>query len=236
MDERTLNELESHPAVVEIKRKQQAEKLEQRREWAAEREQAQAAKKKNLPPLQKTLDEKRAAAEKARQALKRAEIEANAAYTALRNEENRLTRAEKKLEAELRESADPLIEQTIEFFRDKFYELRDPGNLQKVAGRGHFSLIKFRYIPGEKESNAGAIRAAMDYCSAAIETLEKMKLEPAMDATKVQELGEGLPGIDTFEVYEEPQPFKGVEGGFLHPRTPSKTERLTTKANRVIYG
>jgi len=236
MDENTLKALENHPAVIEIKRKQDAEALEQRRQWAGELKQAQVAKKKNLPPLKKELDGKRGAVDAARQALKEAETEANRAQAALDRETQRLNFTITGLEGQLRGTASPAIDEAIQFFRDKFYELRRPGSLQRRAALGKFSLIHLKWMPGEKESNSEAIKKAMDYCNTAIKKLEALKIEPAVSATEIEKIGEAMPGIDTFEVFEDPKPFADVKGKFLPPRIPSKTERLLDKANRVIHG
>ena len=96
----------------------------------------------------------------------------------------------------LYETADPLIGETIDFFRKKLDELMEERVLINHLGNE-------RNIFTEREkvllsSNGHAIRAAIAYCREAVNVLEKMKLEPSMDLEKIEAMKAGIPDINVF--------------------------------------
>ena len=98
----------------------------------------------------------------------------------------------------LAETADPGLDLAVKFFRDKFESYRRPGALNSdVAVDNRLNVVNLTYDI-TRRSNSPAIKAAMDYCRAAIEKLEALKLLPVFDQAAVDDLKAGIPSIEVF--------------------------------------
>jgi hypothetical protein len=174
-----------------------AETLSRRRETVGRIEALRNEQAATIPILQADRAEKEKMYLAAKAAMQSASDEFQAAHAALSIESNRATGEIGRQEQVLIESADPLLDEAITFFRDKSDDLRRPGRIS-IDRRGSENNIYTEKTTLYVESNRDAILAALQYCRDAIATLENWKLLPAVDAEKIAELKKGLPRIDIF--------------------------------------
>lgn len=204
--EKTLEFLERHPLTAKLREEEAARILAQRQEAGARIRELNAEAERTLPELQADVTV-------AQKALARHDTErqafvdhVNAARLALMSERLRLDREKSQAETLLLESYDVRIDEAITFFRDKHDELRrrtvctdtrrDGINLMNLTRR----LIK--------RSNSAAIQDCLSYCQAAIRELEAMKLNPAFDAGRLEELKAGLPDADEMREHSTEKPME----------------------------
>jgi hypothetical protein len=112
--------------------------------------------------------------------------------------------------ADLLSNYDPRIDEEIEFFRNRWESLLVKNiNEQKRTGERNLVTEKqevFVY------SNVAAIRNVMAYCRAAIVELEKMKLTPALDAKRIEELRKNIPDENEMTENIGTKPLPGSKG------------------------
>jgi hypothetical protein len=109
-----------------------------------------------------------------------------------------LNRERSAAEAALLGNYDPKIDETILFFRDTHEALLGKA-INKQNREGEV------FVNEKKEmttyTNAPGIRDALAYCRAAIGELEKMKLTPALDLERIENLKKGMPDADALTEY-----------------------------------
>ena len=107
-------------------------------------------------------------------------------------------------------TADPQIDEAIDFFREKLDFLRQDGRISTqrfgVKSRDFFK----NKINSKISSNFESVGSAMKYCQKAIKTLELWKLEPELDLGKIEDLKSGIPSIDTFQETDCERPIPGI--------------------------
>lgn len=188
-----LNELEKNPVVEKLRAEKAKQTLTTRRAAAARMKAADDELNKTLPGLQAALDAADAALKKhdeARKALLEDVRTARAAVYAAKLKQETERRG---AESVLLETYDPAIDAAWEHFYTLHERVRHKGpNVQVRDGE--------RYVNEKKEqfffTNAPAINAAIEYCRDAMREIERMKLEPAFDAGRIEALKRGLPNTD----------------------------------------
>jgi len=106
---------------------------------------------------------------------------------------------------------DPRIDEAIIFFRDKLDDLRKPG---KVNSRG-MNIERNLFTDRKKitmETNEGAVLGALQYCMAAIQGFESLKLAPEFQTEKIQELKDGIPSIEQYQEVTSETPLPESRG------------------------
>lgn len=136
-----------------------------------------------------------------------------------------------KCEDLLFETADPLIDATIQFFRDKYDELRKPGKIDRrgrTTERNIFTWTK----KTTQETNALAINDALASCRAAILELERMILYPELDLAKIEGMKSGVPEIGIYtEITREAPRLKALPSwDKMHNFIDDRIEALKIKA------
>jgi len=108
------------------------------------------------------------------------------------------------------DSADPRIDEGIEFFRDRFESLRVKSiDSQTRTGETNLYTEKkevFVY------SNAAAIKNALAYCRAAIDELERMKLTPDLEGGTGRGATKGIPDENELTEARGEKPLPGGKG------------------------
>jgi len=207
--------IEKSPLTKQIIAQEAAEVLKTRREAAGKIEVLKKAQADSLPKLQAVEEEKEAKYLKAKAALRAASDEFQAAHLALSSENNNFDTDIRNLESILFESADPQIEAAITFFRGKLDDLRKPG---RISSRG--MNVKRNMFTDTKtlttETNADAVHAAILFCRGAIEALEMLKLSPALDLQKIEEIKKRIPDIEVYTESTGEKPLEGSRG--INPR------------------
>ncbi len=66
------------------------------------------------------------------------------------------------------------------------------------------------------ETNAAAVRDALQYCQGAIKGLEALKLSPEIHIEGIQELKDGIPSIEVYQEDSGKKPLPGSKG--INPR------------------
>lgn len=191
--------IEASPLTQKIKEEKAAEILAKRREAAGKIEVLKKERDEVIPRLRSNIDAKEVAYLKAKAALDVLFDKLRTAKTALSGENCQFDNDIRLQEQILYETADPRIDEGIQFFRDKLDDLRKPG---RVSSRG--MNVERNIFTDTKtlttESNKGAVLTALAYCQAAIKGLEELKLWPEFHIEGIQELKDELPSI---EVYQE---------------------------------
>ncbi len=195
--EKILADLEDHPLTKKIRADEAAETLATRREVAGRIEALRNEQTAIIPKLRNDLKEKEAKYFEAKAATEAAGEEVRAAAAALATENQSFNIDISTSEAALLESADPAIDAAISFFLDTIDELRKPGKINRVGRPTKLNVFTMKRAV-TAESNRDAVLGAMGYCKAAIVTLEKTKLLPAVDLERIARLKTAIPKTDVF--------------------------------------
>jgi hypothetical protein len=206
-----LVEVKGSPIMQEVMAKKAAEVLAKR--WVAA-EAIEALRKEQgevIPKLQEAVKDKEAKYLKVKTELDAATGEIQRARAALSSEGNQFDTAIKQHEAILWETADPRIDEGIEFFRAKLDWLRAPGliSFNRLGGERNIFTEK---VTIKAESNADAVNSAVRYCMAAIKELEKMKLTPELDLQKIEAIKAAIPDIGIYTESTGEKPLPGSKG------------------------
>jgi hypothetical protein len=204
-----LKKIETHPLTTKIRQDEAAGTLTQRQQAAGKIEALRKEQSETGARLQSISAEKEAEFLKAKAAMEAAGAAFNQARAALRAENTDFDR-EISIQSEiLIESADPAIDEAIDFFRVKLDELRKPGRIDsrgRTAERNIFSMTKKISV----ESNKDEILGALDYCMAAIKALEVMKLEPELNVQGIEKMKAEIPSIDNYSEFTSVKPLPKV--------------------------
>lgn len=235
------DELDRHPATKQQREKEAAETLSKRTAAAAKIEALRKEQADSLPKLQADIDGKEAKFKKAKAALDVAGGEWNAARAALSSENYQRSNEISQQEAILYESADPLIDETIQFFRAKIDDLRKPG---RISSRG-MNIEKNLFTDRKKitvETNEGAVLGAIQFCREAIKGLEALKLSPEFHIELMQELKDALPSIEVYQEVTGEKPTENSKGrsfaSYFKSEDQSNFEvsKLLKKADKLLSG
>ena len=233
-----LKEAEGHPLMKQILADRRAEVLAKRREIGAQ-----------IEDLQKGLDytDKEAEIDRLVDQLAHLDAERNNLHMAIANNRTFIRSSRhgieaqvRRLEAEMEESADPAIDEAIEFFNGKLAWLRSDGRISKNAVQGSFNVFTMTKTT-TVESNYNAVMGALDYCRTAIQVLQKMKHRPDFDPDIIEKIKAAIPDIGEYtEIVGEKEVTEGIS-----PRHPLilmaedneidwKLEKLAEKFDKVI--
>ncbi len=201
-----LTAADDHPLMKQILAEKAAAILATRTEAARKIEILKKERDETIPLLLADRDAKEAKYKEAKAALDTAMSEFQTPRIALSSENQTFDTAINCQEQILFESADPALDAAILFLREKLDWLRSPGRISRDA-RGAKRNIFTEKITLKTESNVDAVRSALDYCRAAIETLGNWKLLPAVDAERITELKTGIPRIDVYTEYTSEKPY-----------------------------
>jgi hypothetical protein len=204
-----LKEAEDSPILKTLRAEKAAEVLAKRREAAGRIAVLRNEHAAIIPKLQEALEATEAKYAAAKAALEGAAEEVRKAALALRTERLVSDNTYRNCEASLLQNYDPLIDETVIFFRDKMDDLRKPGRIS-TDRRGAERNIFTEIITTKVESNYDAINSALQYCRAAITTLEAWKLLPELDASKIEELKKGIPRNDVYAEITGEKPLPNV--------------------------
>ena len=226
-----IAELEAHPITRKIRADEVAETLAKRQEAARKVEMFRNEEAATIPKLEAV----RAAKEKmylaAKVALQAASDEFQTAHAALSIERSQFTNEIRRQEQVLIETTPAEIGEAITFFQAKLNFFRTPGRISRNAIGSERNLISWKKKTFE-ESNAQAVRDAMRYCQAAIKELERMKLVPELDLSKIEGMRAGVPPIDVYSEFtgEAPMPKALPSWDYLHNYIDDRIEALKIKA------
>jgi hypothetical protein len=195
--EKMIEKLEEHPIIQQILADESAQNIARRREAAGKIEDLEKAQAEALPKLHANVDEKEADFFRAKAAFENASSEFNLARHELTAATHNYERQINAFKNVLFESCDPVIDETIQFFREKLDWLRRPGRISCDA-RGSERNLFNETMTLTSESNKNAVLQAMSYCREAIAALELLKFEPECDSARIEEMKAGIPPIDVF--------------------------------------
>ena len=199
-----LESLESHPMAQEIRQKKAAEVLEQRRAWSLEIQVLESEKAEKLYELSGMRAEMEERMRIAKVCLEDAERKVSLAYHEEQAFAHKAGIALQHLRGELHESADPRIDEGIQFFRDEHGRLRSV----TPAKYGHSEGLDLVRL--EKKVTIGstypAIVRRMEHCRQAIQALEDQKMMVEYDPAIFDRLKAGLPALDEYTEFSGSRP------------------------------
>ena len=145
----------------------------------------------------------------------------NAARAALQSENYQRDNKIRQHKQVLYETADSLIDETIQFFRAKIDDLQKPG---RISSRGLETVrnVFTETVTMTTETNRGAVLGAMQYCRDAIKGLEALKLSPEFHIELMQELKDAIPSIEVYQDVTGEKPMEGSRG--INPRSLFKSD------------
>jgi hypothetical protein len=193
--------LEKTPMAIAFRAEEAARVLAIRQEAALKIEALAKERDAVIPRLQADIKGKEAEYRKAKIALDTATDEYSRARYNLSSENRVFDSQITKLEADLVGTADPALDAAIIFFREKLGWLRTPGRLSYIKAGSEKNIYADTKTVIE-ENNEPAVLSALEYCMAAIDELERMKLEPSLDTEKILDLKLGIPDIGVFTAVE----------------------------------
>jgi len=202
-----LEKANAHPTMKAILAEEAAEVLRTRIEAAGKIEDLKKERDEIIPKLQADLAGKEAKYKKAKTALDGASDEAKKAKVAVLNKSHIFESAINKQRKILIESAEPEIDEGILFFQKKLSFLRSPGRISRNSIGAERNLFTWKRTT-KQETNLAAVNGALAYCQTTIKGLEAMKLWPALDMEKIEEMKAGIPSIDEYQEFigEKPLP------------------------------
>ena len=240
MEKDALSLLETDPGFLALREKKEAENLKVRRQAAAVVKKTQKELEAELPPLRNVV------AEVEQELKSHAEIHValmdklRAAKLALAQEQGRLERVKNESERVLLTTYDQSIDEAIEFFRNKFEEVRQ----RSVHHDRHGSDLNLIHQTKEVRvsSNYPAICSALTYCREAIETLELVKLRPVFAVDKIEALKKNIPDTNEMTETDTEKPMAGSKGFRPRDLLPSDDQhdyemrQLDAKTKKVMRG
>lgn len=192
-----LKEAENHPLMQKIRADRATSTLATRTTAAGKIKALKRERDEVLPKLEADLETKEANYKKTMVDLNAATAEYQKARAVLSGESYCLDNSISTQEQILIESADPALDEAIVFFREKIDYLRSPGRIStNRLGSEENIFTELKTV--KMESNVGAVKSALEYCRAAIEELERMKLSPMLDVKKIEAIKNGIPDIGIF--------------------------------------
>lgn len=210
-----LKKADSHPMMKAILAEEAAAVAKKRTEAAQKIEVLKKERDAVIPKLIAIVDEKEGTYKKAKVALDAASDEWQKAEHTLSAERHQFENRIGIQKTDLLNNADPALNEAIIFFQEKLAFLRSEGRISQVAG-GAVKNIFTEKINTKQESNYEAILDALSYCRAAITALEALKLSPALDLQKIEELKKGILDINVYKEYEGERAMpKGPDQAFL---------------------
>ncbi|HZL98293.1 MAG TPA: hypothetical protein VFB91_06270 [Terriglobales bacterium] len=204
-----LKEAEDSPIVKTLRAEKAAAILATRKEAAGKIEAAKKEREEVIPELLADRDAKEENFKRAKAALETAGGEYQTARVAVSSRSQSFDSVISRQEAILFETADPLIDAALTFFREKLDWLRTPGRIS-IDRRGAESNIFTEKITTTVESNRPAILSALRYCQEAVAELERMKLAAALDLQKIEGMKKGIPDIGVFSESANERPMPGI--------------------------
>ena len=236
--EEILKSFDDHPFMKKLAEDRTAAALTTRRAAGEAIEKLRKEWAEVIPRLQADLAAEEAKYLKAKAALTADLGELQKKKAALSSKRNSFDTDIKLQEQILYETADPRIDEEIQFFRDKLDWLRKPGRINRIgrhAERNIFTLTKTI----KEENNDDAVRGALQYCIEAIKELERIKLSPAVDVEKIERMKAGVPNIDVYQEVTGEKPFPRID---TDPRSLFKSDsqmdwelgKLNEKFKKVI--
>ncbi len=163
-----------------------------------------------LPGLQAALSEAEGALKAHDQARQAIVDRIRGAKAALLENNGRIDRARAGAKAILTETAPAELDQAIQFFRDKHEEIRQQSVKTDRAKAGKDLLHERQGL--HLRSNYGAICEALAFCRRALSELEGMKMAPAPDLRRVEDLKRGIPRTDRLDEVDGSRPLtRGAE-------------------------
>jgi len=237
-----LSQAEGHPIIQKIKAEARAEILKKRQDASGKIETLKKQRDEILPKLQADLAKKEENYRQAKAAADAAANEFNKVKAGLFTESHKFAHGIDQQSNVLYETADPLIDETIQFFRDKIDDLRKPGRISRIAG-GSERNVHTMEKKVKVESNINAINRALSYCRDSILALELLKLSPMINtelSELIEKLKSGIPRIDVFEETTKTIPLPGSRGVNPLHLLPSDSEmdwkigKLTEKFKKLM--
>jgi uncharacterized protein with PIN domain len=216
-----LKKADGHPMMKAILAEEAAAILAKRTEAAGKIEVLKKEQEEVIPRLRADIDAKEGKYKKAKAALDADLGELQTARATLSSESQSFDTAIRQQETILFESADPRIDETITFFREKLDDLRKPGRISSrgmTVDRNLFTNTKTVTV----ETNKNAVLGALSYCMAAIKGLEALKLSPEFHIEGIQELKDALPSIEVYQEATGEKPLPGSKG--INPRDLLKSD------------
>jgi len=204
--EDTLKLLEGHPLTKKLRAEHEGKVLKERQDAANTLERLRKDAEIAIPELHVAVVEAEAeltSHDAARQALATKAAETR---LALARERGRFEREKNAAEYVLLSNYDSRIDQAIEFYRDKFEDIRKKRPDRDTAPWETNLITMTRKV--FSRSNTESIVAALKYCNCAIAELEEMRLEPVVDLEKIETLKRRIPEVSEFQEYlgEKPLP------------------------------
>jgi len=191
---KTLDMLQAHPMTKALQAEKVAKVLKERQATAGRIEALKQDEDIILPGLQDSVTALQEELQAHDQARKVIQGKLSQAAASLMVEKQRISLEKAGAERELIESADPKIDEAIQFFRDEFEALRRKSvhKDQRLGKVNAFTLRREITV----YSNYRALNAGLGYCRTAINELESMKMMPSADLGRIEALKEGIPDIN----------------------------------------
>jgi hypothetical protein len=187
-----IAEIETNPMVLVARAEKAAANKAKRADAAGKIKAAERERAAVIPELQADIETKEGLYLKAKAAVDDATNQWRTAKATLTSQNHQFEMTINRATDILIDTADPAIDEAIQFFRDKLDWLRAPGRISHAAvgsGRNLFTMTKTT----RSESNVASIHAAMQYCQTAIKELLEMKLTPAVDLKQIERLKAKIP-------------------------------------------
>jgi len=192
--EKLRTTIEKSPLTKQILAEEAAAILVTRKEAAEKIADLKKEQDEIIPRLQAELTGKEAEYLKVKAALATASDEFRKAKLAQLSKSHALESAISKQKEILIETAFSEIDEGITFFQEKLNFLRSPGRITRTAAGAEKNIFTMKKATREK-SNYEPVRDALSYSQAAIKTLETLKLTPALDVEKIEQMKVGIPDI-----------------------------------------
>jgi len=204
--ESLLKEAESSPAIQAVRAQRAAEILAKRQEAAGKIAALRNEATVIIPKRQSEIEALEGEYRAAKKALDELGSKCQELTLELRRDRLVSDYTIQAAESVLIETADPRIDETIQFFTEKLDTLRTPGRIS-INRLGAERNIFTEKVRTRVESNHDAVIAALRYCMDAVLELQQMRIDPVLDVEKIERMKAGIPDINTYSEIKGERPF-----------------------------
>jgi len=209
-DEQKPKWFSKHPLIEKFESEEKEKTIKEREQLASELAEVETQRQKGFPEDEGKLQELEQKVKDLQGALESENQEFGKIRAELSGKKESLRIQADKLKSQLAERSDPAIDEAIDFFRNKFEEIRKK-NAQRQTTRESVNLIN-ETKKLKTYSNYPAITKAVQYCQCAIRMLESFKLLPVVEAGVIEKLKKGVPSTEEMTEFTSEKPMEGSKG------------------------
>lgn len=188
--------LQATPVVQQAQKEHEQAQLKERQRLAKELDKLQQAQAAGEPELEAALAANASDLQAAQERVRELQQENGRLRQQLGSSQHVLQQQAGRLQQQLQDTAPESIDAAIAWFQDRHERLMRADAIHEQAQESERNIAT-QAVHTSMVSNIATVQDALRYCRDAVQTLERLKLEPSVPADAIQELKDGLPDTET---------------------------------------